>query len=266
MKKILFPTDFSKSAKNAFEFADNLAKQLNATIDLVHVFDIPSRCHSAADALNPDYYTKLIAEHKKAAEVRLREFANVNGKIIATFDLFAPEEITYIAAEGKYDLIVMGTKGVKNAAERVLGSITSRTMMYAPCPVLAIPEGLTYQGFQHIAYASDFNPKDTAAVSQLIEFSKMVGADLSYVHVDTSSSIGTFQDNILKNVPQEFTGFTTIQNASVQKGLDEYIEKTKVDLLALFMPKRGLWQGLFHRSFSKKYVLYTKIPLLVFRS
>jgi len=265
MKKILFPTDFSKSAKNAFEFADNLAKQLNATIDLVHVFDIPSRCHSAADALNPDYYTNLIAEHKEIAKKRMSEFAKTNGEKIAIFSVFVPEEITNIALEGEYDLIILGTKGADNPVEKLLGSIASRTMMNAPCPVLAIPEGAVYQGLKHIAYASDFNPTDVVAVEQLTKFSGSLGAELSYIHIDTSPEIGAFQDTILKKVPHEFTGFTTINNTSVQKGLDEYIEKTEVDLLALFMPKRKLWERLFHLSFSKKYMLYTKIPLLVFR-
>lgn len=265
MKKILFPTDFSNVAKNAFKFALNLAKKMDATIDLVYVFDVPVPYQDAGGGMPPDYYTKLIAQQKAMAEKKMDNFAEKVGKKIATFGLFVPEEIINIAQEGNYDLIVMGTKGEHNAIEKLLGSITSRTMMNAPCPVLAIPEGVVYQGFGHIAYASDFNSTDVAAIGQLTDFSNTMGAKLTYVHVDTTPNIGLFQDTILKNFPHEFTGFTTINNPSVQKGLDEYIEKTEVDLLALFIPKRRLWERLFHLSFSKEYALYTKIPLLVFK-
>jgi nucleotide-binding universal stress UspA family protein len=45
MKKILFPTDFSIPANNAFSYAVALAKDLGATIDILHVYNsffIPS--------------------------------------------------------------------------------------------------------------------------------------------------------------------------------------------------------------------------------
>ncbi len=41
MKNILFPTDFSETAQNAFVYALHLAKSLNANLHVLHTFEIP---------------------------------------------------------------------------------------------------------------------------------------------------------------------------------------------------------------------------------
>ena len=57
MKKILFPTDFSPTAVNAFEYALALAKDLDATIDLMTVYHLP-----VADASSvPPQYVDTVA-------------------------------------------------------------------------------------------------------------------------------------------------------------------------------------------------------------
>jgi nucleotide-binding universal stress UspA family protein len=39
--KILFPTDFSKTATHASQYASVLAKQMNAEIVFLHIFSVP---------------------------------------------------------------------------------------------------------------------------------------------------------------------------------------------------------------------------------
>ena len=41
MKTILFPTDYSETAKNALQYALNLAKFSHAKIILLHAYQIP---------------------------------------------------------------------------------------------------------------------------------------------------------------------------------------------------------------------------------
>src|SRR6187551_3307573 len=41
MQKILFPTDFSKASLNAFVYALSLAKNINAEIIILHVYELP---------------------------------------------------------------------------------------------------------------------------------------------------------------------------------------------------------------------------------
>jgi nucleotide-binding universal stress UspA family protein len=41
MKKILFPTDFSETSNNAFVYALQLAKNIDAEVVTLHVYELP---------------------------------------------------------------------------------------------------------------------------------------------------------------------------------------------------------------------------------
>lgn len=267
MKKILFPTDFSPAAANAFEYAQKLAAELGATIDVMNVFHLPF-----VDASNvpTDYIDQLLVERETEARRRLKDFVagadeKLIGQTIADYGLFIPQEITDKAKAGAYDLIVMGTKGERSALEKLMGSVTTQTMMNAPCPVIAVPAQARYTGIGRIAYATDFHPRDEHAVAQLMKLAGRLGAEVNFVHVETKPDLGKMEDHIVvKNYPFEFTEFSVINAKSVLEGLDQYIQQKDVDMLALFIPRRRLWERLFHQSFTKEMTFHTSIPLLVF--
>jgi len=267
MKKILFPTDFSEAAKNGFRYAVALAEDMEAELDVMNVFSVP---FTAPEEMPPDYVNQLINNQKKEAIKKLNNFVqdvapDFKGRKITIYGAFVPEEIFEQVRLGIYDLVIMGTKGERNVLEKLVGSITTRTIMNAPCPVLAIPQEAEYDGIEHIAYASDFKPTDKIALEQLMTFTGKMGADLNFVHVDTSPNIGEIKDLIsLKSYPFEFSEFFIINSPSVIEGVDDFITKKGINLLTLFIPKRRLWERLFHQSFSKKYAFHTKVPLLVF--
>ena len=267
MKKILFPTDFSEAAQNGFRYAAALASDIDAALDIMNIYSVP---FTAPDEMPANFLEELIAQQKQQAEEKLDTFIqntvpDFKGKKITVYGAFIPEEIIAQVKSDMYDLIIMGTKGERNPLEKLIGSITTRTMMNAPCPVLAIPKDAKYEGIKQIAYASDFKPTDNIALEQLMHFSGQTGANLNFVHVDTMPDIGEIKGLIaLKDYPFEFSEFYIINSPSVIQGIDRFIEQKKVDMLALFIPKRRLWEQLFHQSFTKKYAFHTIIPLLVF--
>ncbi|MFT4759597.1 MAG: nucleotide-binding universal stress UspA family protein [Paraglaciecola sp.] len=267
MKKILFPTDFSEAAKNGFRYAVALAQDMEAELDIMNVFSIH---FTAPDEMPPDYIEQLIEEQKQHAIVKMDAFVrsvspDFKGRKTTIYGVFIPEEINAKVKADSYDLVIMGIKGERSLIEKLVGSITTRTLMNAPCSVLAVPKEAKYEGIKHIAYASDFIPTDSIALEQLTGFSDKVDADLSFVHVDTTPNFGEIKDMIsLKAYPFEFSEFYLINNSSILEGIDDFITSKDINLLALFMPKRRLWERLFHQSFSKKYTFHTKVPLLIF--
>ncbi|MEM3789229.1 MAG: universal stress protein, partial [Candidatus Bathyarchaeia archaeon] len=46
------------------------------------------------------------------------------------------QEIVRAAEEGKFDLIVMGARGISRIKELILGSVSDGVIRHAPCPVL----------------------------------------------------------------------------------------------------------------------------------
>ncbi|KUG22669.1 universal stress protein uspa [hydrocarbon metagenome] len=129
--KILVPTDGSKSAKKAGAYAVDLAKQLNASINVLSVIDdrsliaqtVPAS-KTAMHAIQPiEDYLKEAAE-RFAAEIL--KMCDKNG-VVSEMSIkkgHAVEEIVKEAKKSKTDLIVMGSRGRSALSATVLGSVS----------------------------------------------------------------------------------------------------------------------------------------------
>jgi nucleotide-binding universal stress UspA family protein len=133
--KILHPTDFSDSAKPAFELACALARDYRATLVLVHV--VPPTHVFAPDGIavpfpiqdEYDAQATLARMHPADPEVTV-EYHVRDGDPIA--------QILKIATDDAIDVIVMGTHGASGLTRLLVGSVAESVMRKAPCPVLTV--------------------------------------------------------------------------------------------------------------------------------
>jgi nucleotide-binding universal stress UspA family protein len=267
MKKILFPTDFSEAANIALDYAVAFAGDLGAIVDIMTIYNIPIE---VAETVYPHTVDPLIADKRKAVEDQLEQLTakypnHIIGNKIAEYGLFIYQEVVDTAGSGNYDCIIMGAKGETDSIDKLMGNVTSHTMMQAPCPVLAVPQEAQYHPIKKIAYATDFIPKDQNAVGQLFKIGQILDASIHFVHVDEKGSKQTSEeDMVFENYPVKFADFTVVSADTVEAGINHFIESKQIDVLSLFVPKRRIWERLFHSSFTKKMTLHSKIPLLAF--
>ena len=145
-KRILVPTDFSTGAEHAARAAVELAADLGATIELVHLYYPPSLMMPDGSTFGPSP-AELVAvtegaEAGLARAVRaLREASNGRVKIDGQA-LMGPaaDGILRLADSGHYDLVVMGTHGRTGIRRLVLGSVAERVVRRASIPVLTVRE------------------------------------------------------------------------------------------------------------------------------
>lgn len=269
MKKILFPTDFSPAAENAFDYAISLALEMNALIDVASVYHLPF-----IDAANvpAEYIDQMMAEKKKIVQEQLEELAalapkEVRGELLPVYGVFVPQEIDDLAKEREYELIVMGTRGADHSSlEKVIGSITTYTMMQvASCPILAIPAEAKWNGIKRIAYATDFKSDDEVISKQLLYLCQTLEAEVMYLHVETKTpGEGESAEESLEYHAAVDSNITVMHSPTIMEGIDKFILDNKVDILSLFIPHRRLWERLFHNSLTKRMTFHVKTPLLVF--
>ena len=138
LKKILMAIDGSEHSRQVLEKAIEYAKLLDAGIILVYChakFPVnlgePYRDQQIASILDESEnlikpFVQRLQDEKIPVEERLME--EPAGKII-------PE----IAKIEKCDLIVMGSRGLSNLANLIVGSVTNRVLQTAPCAVLVVP-------------------------------------------------------------------------------------------------------------------------------
>ena len=144
MSRILHPTDFSPASRAAFTKAVKLAKKDRSELVIAHVLApvIPAvdgymsarvydDMETAARRYGKRQLDALVARARKAG-VRARGLlleGMVHDRIVR-------------AARGQHaDMIVIGTHGRTGLAKFVLGSVASRVVSHAACPVLTVRGG-----------------------------------------------------------------------------------------------------------------------------
>ncbi len=267
MQKILFPTDFSENANNALAYALELAKKIKAEIEVIHVYsvsftDVAPLAHEYIKAMMDSKLEEVDTGFEKLIETYGEDSI---AKTKAIYGLFPAVEIMDYAEKNKCDYIIMGTKGRTSQFDKIVGSITSTVVMKAPCPVIAIPESAKFEEIYSIALAASFDDKNDQTIERLQVFANQVMSGIHLVHVNTKSK----KEEMEKVMEDEqytstFTQFTVVHNPSVINGLDAFVKEYKINMLALYIPKRRLWERIFHQSVTKKMALHSEIPLIVY--
>ncbi len=279
MKKILFPTDMSALAENAFRFCARIAHTFNAEIVTLHTYTVPL----ADQGMTPELYQD-IAHSKEAHEINeLQAFSRKLDTIMDELDIsgikithslqqgFVVDEIIRIAEEETADLIVMGTKGAESLLEVLWGTYTSNVVERAECTVLSVPEAAVYRDFKRIAYATDFNELEDEAIMELLSFAARFGSKVHFLHVSGTQSswnkkkleqvksIGWLQEHL------DDIHFDIVEDSDIVHGIEEYVLSNEIDAMAVYSPRKTFWQKLFKPGYSRKLVKNLKLPVFVFK-
>jgi len=138
-RKILIPTDGSKTAEHAVEQGIKLAQALDATVYGLYVIDISAFAGIPTEAIWESMRGLLENEGNKSLKVveNLASSMKVKYKILLREGV-PSEDIIKFAKEEGIDLIVMGTAGRRGLDRLLLGSVTEKVVRTSPCPVLVI--------------------------------------------------------------------------------------------------------------------------------
>lgn len=143
VKKIIFPTDFSKGSEVAIPYIKELAVLYGASVTVLHViYDIARNSGWYVAQLNTD---ALYADLKSHAQRELDAIVEDLGKSGVAADaklvIGNPfEDIVEHAEENGYDMIVMSTHGRRAFDRMIFGSTAMKVVKNAHCPVLIIRE------------------------------------------------------------------------------------------------------------------------------
>jgi nucleotide-binding universal stress UspA family protein len=162
VKKILFATDLSESARYAFAYAISLANCYGAGLVILHVLtEMPSLDASIGYHIGESEWKKIKAARmqearqkligKKRDDLAIRDalakFCENAQECLANRDVRdetivergdPANHILYYAAAKRCDLIVMGRHGHGGIAEAVMGSTAKRVLKKSNIPVLVV--------------------------------------------------------------------------------------------------------------------------------
>lgn len=136
-------TDFSPASTAALKRAMAMAKADRAQLIIVHVMTPPSLALPGDGYISPSLYEDLESSARAQAQKRLNAIVARARKagVRATGLLLEGvphERVARAARAKKADLLVIGTHGRTGFAKLFLGSVASRVLAVAPCPVLTV--------------------------------------------------------------------------------------------------------------------------------
>lgn len=140
IKRILFPTDFSKYSEKARDYVLYLAEKLDTEVYILHAIVPLEYDEKNIDEEINDFYKELenILEEKMAKEKL--HFDSLGIEVHTSMKIGSRlKVINSFAKEHNIDLVVIGSHGIKNDEGDIsLGTTSHKVMLTSPCPILVV--------------------------------------------------------------------------------------------------------------------------------
>jgi nucleotide-binding universal stress UspA family protein len=279
MKKILVPTDFSKSAQTATEVAYDIAKKANAEVILLHVieelagssFNIEGQVETSANWEDKLFTMKMIEKGKKQL-AKVADDLKANGvSVREELRLGTPfHGMRTIISERKVDLVVMGTSGHTKMEEMIIGTNTEKVVRHSQCPVLTVQKKPATTDFKNIVYATSMSEDEEVFSRVVRKTQQMYDATLHLVRINTPANFQ--RDTVVKKYMHSFAKKLQLKNYTVnvfndlseEEGIVYYADSINADLIAMATHGRTGFAHVLAGSIAEDVVSHSKRPVLTF--
>jgi nucleotide-binding universal stress UspA family protein len=272
MKKILFPTDFSEVADNAFVHALEFAKIVNGELVLLHTFELPvydnqffpENYNVLFDSLQLtefDMFKEEIPKLHTIATERNLDHIKMSHRLM---DGNLLHNIKKAIKEEKIDFIVMGTSGATGWEAFFIGTNTGNVLTAVDVPVLSVPLESKFKKIETIGFTTRYRAKDKKALKDVLKIAKKTNAQVKCLYVKTNNS--DVSEATIKQWEEEFADepiqFSVIPSDDIQDTILDFILFKDIDVLAMLTYKRNFFVELFKPSLTQKFSNRLDIPIL----
>lgn len=270
MEKIFVAVDFTDSSRNAANYAANLAGFFGAGLTVFHAY------HSPITNFETGYIPPL-TDMKSDAEKELSKFmhdlalSHQGVEMDSCLEMgLAGDILEEYATKGKADLIVMGIAGQNSIVkEHLVGSVAAQIAQDSKIPVLIVPEHCKYSKIKKIAFACDFDRhlEENSTLLKVKYFASLFDSELQILNVMKpkeeisveKAEVDAFLESKLESTKHQ-TYF--IYEEKVERGLVEFIEVHKSDMIVTSPKKHNFFHNLFIESHTKKLLFHSPVPIL----
>lgn len=277
-RRILLPTDFSRNAGNAIDYAIFLFEKEVCVFYILNAYQVgPS---GLSEKYNKERDTRLYEITARESKQKLNDLvkelrcSNANPKhsfeCLSTPDLLL-NAIGRNVIDKKVDYIFMGTKGASGVKEIFMGSNTVSVIKNINfCPLVTVPEGYDYDLPDEILFATDFGHLyGEAELMPLFDIAKLWNSTLVVVHVNKEKELSEYQtkskgilERKIKGIPYRCHDVETSLSVS---SVVNYLAKqnSTIGMVSLLNRKHGFFRKLIREPVIKKVAFRSEVPFLV---
>ena len=273
LKKILFPTDFSKMASKALPFALDFAKTNKAELILLYIYDVPLMPRANIFTSREQTMKQVAEDLKVAAEKRMADFkvkqGLSNGQCASL--VLEGDPVTSIinyANNQDIDLIVMGTHGETADNKMFMGSVSRNVAQKTFCPVFVVPPDAEFGPINSYLYATDLRSDEQFILKYVVGLAKQNEAHVMALHIDDNQENVKWSLDELKELVSKLNykhlSYHDQVSDDIVAGIQDFMKTYDIDCLALTTHTTSLFDKLFHSSVTKTLMLKSSRPMLIF--
>lgn len=272
MPTFIVCTNFSKTSRNALSYACSLIKNEanEEAIDilLLHFFTIPPNYSGDGIALVTINNSLTYVEEDLHEELEWVHDAypaiNVIGKVNTGHFLKGLEEEIY---DMHASLVIIGTGGhygdLWSWDNNILNALRDLSV-----PILTIPPNVTFTPLQNIAFACNLKSvsRNTPfnALKKIIQFTK-ARLHVVYVAGDKAKKDTAKAQNELfvhHQLDDLSPVYHILYENEVVGAIAHFAETQQIQLLLVMPRKHGIWDSLFHKSYTKELSRLNRLPIM----
>lgn len=274
--KILCPTDFSECSLNAIEYATRLGEKYQADLILFHVLNREDYVKLSPTDTDGKFQMDFVLEKLHNLQSAVTKEGLKNGLQSCTSVVregsIVKETLEY-ATELKANLIVVGTEGVNDFRENIIGSRASRIVEQSNTDIFVVPRKVYFKTPRKLVYASDYLEEDKIAIQKIVEIAKFFDSEIDVVHI--SSTHKALDKSLHMTMVEEIEPFIKYEKVNfvlksfrddIALGLENYLQTARGDILVTLSEKKSFFDQIFSKSLSKKMAYFINKPLWVIKS
>lgn len=273
MKRILFPTDFSEVATNAFSYALEFANLVQGELIVLHSYDlIPmdnqffpenfTELYDSIELANFEQFKEEIPKLRIIMEKHKLDHIKLYHRLMEG-NLYS--NIKKSIQEDNIDYLVMGTSREREWESLFAGSNSGSVILGLNVPMICVPMGVKYKKIKTIGFINHYQPKDKMALYTVLDIAKITNAKLKSLFIKTT--ISDVDVEIIEKWEDEFShesiDFFMIQSDDISEVELDFMGNQDIDVLAMLTYKSSIFEGMFVPNYSKKTEPEIDIPILV---
>lgn len=276
MKKILVPTDFSSLSEHALDFAIQLAKPLKASVEVIHLEEVPLgdlSLHLSGEAggstVSQDslYVAQLLRSNKQKLNTLSEEY-NTDEVPVKAFQIGGGflKGMQHYTTENEIDLVVIGTTGEESIQEFFSGNHTEQLIEHLNVPVVSLQDQ-QFHPIEDIVLGLDI--EDEKYTRQAFEKVKVICEALgSTLHIiDVTKSKDDEKMMGMLNKIAKIAGLPNflvdvIEDKDSKNALLDYAEGTGAGLIIILSEAKGGLSRFLQHSFATRMTKKSSIPVL----
>jgi nucleotide-binding universal stress UspA family protein len=271
MKRIIVPTDFSETAKNAARYAVQMAQAIpDASVTLYNLTDkiaLGSDSSPLTEDKNDRFVVLQAALNNLRAE--LSELSDVKVELVVEEGSSLTDNIERYVHHHGIDLIVMGITGATRLEQIFMGSNALNVVNLGVCPVIIVPPGAVFRPINKVLFACDLkNVADTIPMAPVKSVLNIFKPKVLVVNVDVDHYVEVTEEYrsqraILEERLKEYEPeFFFIRMYDFQDSIGSFASDRDVDLILTIPKKHHFLTGLFKTSHTKRLAYHSHVPIL----